>query len=205
MFCIRCGKGAVRGNFCRACFLKANNLFEIEPRTTIYFCEMCGAHHDRRKAVAVNDMINGMIKPCGKIKGVSISKNLKGNRILAGVTCTGSISGIPKKETKITCITVRRHKCENCIKISGNYHEAVIQVRGGRSERIIAALKNILPSRTVARVMRVKNGYDVRIIDKKNASEAIQFTRKKFDVNESYKLVGEKKGTKLYRNYYSVR
>ena len=98
---------------------------------------------------------------------------------------------------------MKNHKCEDCIKISGNYHEAVIQVRGAAAEKIMKSVK--CPDNMLVRVESVKGGYDIRITDKKKANEIAQLLRQKFTVKMSYKLVGEKKGIKLYRNYYAVR
>ena len=63
----------------------------------------------------------------------------------------------------------------------------------------------MLPSEAVVGVEKLKNGYDIKITDKRIASSVVKQLRDRFDVKDSYKLAGEKKGKKLYRNYYAVR
>ena len=202
MFCIKCGKEAVRGNFCAGCFAERNVLFEIKDET-VYFCKMCGLHHLKGRKILLDRFMRDMIKTGNTIKNAAFVKKTAGNRIILTATCTGSIDGVEKKESKRAVLRVKNHKCEDCIKISGNYHEAVIQVRGAAAEKIMKSVK--CPDNMLVRVESVKGGYDIRITDKKKANEIAQLLRQKFTVKMSYKLVGEKKGIKLYRNYYAVR
>ncbi|MDI6721087.1 MAG: NMD3-related protein, partial [Candidatus Aenigmarchaeota archaeon] len=96
-------------------------------------------------------------------------------------------------------------KCADCIKISGNYYEAVIQARGEKSEKIMEIIRRLAPNRIITSVSRMPTGYDIKFTDKKKAAEIAQNLRQRFGVKRSYKLVGEKKGIKLYRNYYVVK
>ena len=54
-------------------------------------------------------------------------------------------------------------------------------------------------------VERIKDGYDIKFIKKSKAASIAKHLKKYFHVKESYKFVGEKKGKRLYRNYYSVK
>ncbi len=204
MFCIKCGKEASKGNFCKTCFLGMNSLFEIGSGI-LYSCEMCNSYHIKKSKTSIEGFITSLIKTKNTLKRVSISGKEVGNRIIADVVCSGYISGIPKTERKKTTVTIKRHKCEDCIKISGNYHEAVIQARGERSDSILKKVSSMAEPQIIANISRASTGYDIRITSKKKTSKIIQALMKKFDVKASYKLVGEKKSIKLYRNYYAVR
>ena len=94
--------------------------------------------------------------------------------------------------------------CDNCIKIRGNYYEAVMQIRGERAEKLLNKVIESLQTK-IAAIDKIKQGYDVRIIDKKSAAFFVQNIRRKHSVTQSYKLVGKKKGKELYRNYYAIR
>ena len=204
MFCIKCGKEALKGNFCKNCFLETNSLFEIGGGI-LYLCEMCNSYHVKKSKTDVESFITSLVKTKNVLKSVKISRKEIGNRIIADVVCSGYISGIHKTERKRTTVIVKRHKCEDCIKISGNYHEAVIQARGENSERILKKVSSMAEPQIIANISRASTGYDIKITSKRKASKIIQVLMNKFDVNASYKLVGEKKGIKLYRNYYAVR
>ena len=202
MFCIKCGKDAIRGNFCAECFASRSTLFDM-TNSTVYFCKMCNSHHLNGRKVDLDIFMADMITTKNMIREHHFAKKVAGNRIIITATCAGKIDGIPKKEIKMATLTVKNHKCEDCIKISGNYHEAIIQVRGGNSERIMKMIK--CPDNILVGVEKFKYGYNIKITNKRKATEIAQMLRQKFSVNLSYKLVAEKKGIKLYRNYYAVR
>jgi NMD protein affecting ribosome stability and mRNA decay len=42
-------------------------------------------------------------------------------------------------------------------------------------------------------------------VNKKEAAHIARILRDKYNVKETFKLVGEKKGKKLYRNFYAIR
>jgi NMD protein affecting ribosome stability and mRNA decay len=99
---------------------------------------------------------------------------------------------------------VKNRKCENCIKISGGYYEAVLQARGEHTERISKKIMS-MAKESVVSVKQLKEGYDILLTDKKIAAKIATQLGNYFDIRSSYKFVGEKKGKKLYRNYYAIR
>jgi len=201
MFCIKCGGPAVAGNFCEKCFLDREHLFEVENFTSS-FCPDC-----KRYEPEIKRGIMQSIKTNNKIKNCSISEKHVGNRIYAKITCIGTINPLkkPVRQEKTILITVHKRKCENCIKISGGYYEAVLQVRGKNKERILRKIEKFVKKGDVANIIHLKEGMDIRLVNKNSASKLIKIFRDYFDVKESYKLVGEKKGKKLHRNYYAIR
>jgi len=202
MFCIKCGAEAVAGNFCRFCFLEKNRLFEIEDFTA-YSCDVC----NKFERGDVKYQIKDAVKSNNIITNISIRTRQVGNRIYTAVACTGKIKPLKAAvtEERKMIVFVKKRKCENCVKILGGYYEACLQVRGERSERVMRKIEKTLPGKALAGIDRTKTGFDVRIVDKKAAAETVKYLRSYFDVKESYKLVGEKKGRKLYRNFYAIR
>ncbi len=202
MFCIKCGKPAAAGNFCRQCFLEKEKMFELDNFTT-NICPNCGTYADGD----IENQIRSRIKTRNKIKSCSVKTRSSGNRVLAKVTCDGIIN--PLKSSVSQCaniiVTVKKLKCENCIKLLGGYYEAIFQVRGPNTDRIMNKLRKFLPNGSIVDMGRIKVGYDIKLSDKKIAATAIRRLREYFEINESYKLVGEKKGKRLYRNSYAIR
>ncbi len=199
MFCIKCGKNAVAGNFCRDCFLEREELFGIENfRMTM--CNACGSYYDGPKKSEIGDAIKKRMKAGHNMQLISISYRKKGNRIIANIKCEGTIRSFKKTERKTTEIIVGSKQCDDCIKLSGNYYEAVLQIRGAHKENMLNKIMKISALRFVK---PVDNGYDVRFVKKKDAANIAGALAPK--AAKTFKLVGEKGGRKVYRVYYSIR
>ena len=204
MFCIKCGKPAVAGNFCESCFLERNELFEIKNfRLTV--CSVCGSHYSFEKgwhkSSAENEIL-WRVKTKNRGTGQKIALKNVGNKLLATVQMTGFISPLKKMKTETVSaeIVLRKQKCDNCIKISGGYYEAMFQIRGMKKEEILKSIKN----EGVLSVENRDNGYNVKFIKKQDAKRIAKNLKDVYNVKGTFKLVGEKKGKRLYRSFYSI-
>ncbi len=221
MFCIKCGKPVMRtrrgatasdfGTFCEEHFLESRKLFETS-NFIIRVCDGCGSYFDGEWkeqddiANAAKEMIADSIVTENKIKKIDIHLKKFGNKFLATVTCTGTIKPCKKQkmETSKIIVTMKRQKCDNCVKLLGNYYEAVIQVRGERKGEIFKIIEAVC-GKMALRCEAEKNGYNLYFVRKNEARKVAKNLGRKYDVKASFKFAAEKKGKKLYRNYYSVR
>lgn len=196
MLCVRCGKPSEEA-FCEDCFLEKNGLFEAE-NFPLHMCKQCGSYYSgKTKYQRIEDAVAERIVRKGDIRDVKIE--IKPNRKIL-IKCSGYIKPARKikHESKFIEIKVIRQKCLECSRLSGNYHEAVVQIRNSD------ALRNLnIPQYAV--VQAVRDGYNIKFMSKKDAEKVAKGLGRKYDVTRSFKLVGEKKGKKLYRNYYAVR
>ena len=110
---------------------------------------------------------------------------------------------VSKTETKKITITLKKHKCENCSKVSGSYYEAVIQTRGRNAAKILKRIDE--SSKDILKIKKVENGYDIFYMNKKAAKKTASNLKKTFSIKESFKFITTKDGKRLYRNYYSLR
>jgi nonsense-mediated mRNA decay protein 3 len=214
MFCIKCGKKANIGVFCDSCFLQQNELFKIS-NLKIFLCD-CGSYFgpskkwqkwDRGEEELLKHLIKNHIKTENKILKTDVKLKQIGNRYMVTVRCIGFVPPSKKEKTekKEIMIDVKRRKCENCSKILGGYYEAVLQVRGPKWETILREISE-KEKEDISLMEKTKNGYDVKFLKKNTADKiAMRLKKKGFSLKVSYKLVGEKKSKKLYRNFYSVR
>lgn len=210
MKCIKCGKREAKiGYLCEECYNEEHELFKIKPFSMVV-CPSCGRyriHEWKESPDPIKSAVAERIKPLGKIVDLKTKLEKVGGRTFVKVEATGFIppSTKPKVEAKKVEIKIKKNLCPICVKKSGNYHEAVIQVRGENRDRL---LKIILSSRSleenVVSVKNLKEGYDIFVVDKKIAEERVKSVHG-ISVVKSYKLVGKKKGRELYRNYYAVR
>ena len=205
MFCIKCGKRAVIGNFCRNCFLAKEELFKIKD-FSLPICD-CGSYYDKiwQKPKDIDDIIRDQIKQRIRTKNKITKDEIKikkfGNKISATVICSGIIHSHKKNEEKRIIIILKRRKCDLCVKLLGGYYEAVLQIRGDYN-KIFDKAKKYLPE--TARIEKTKHGYDIRFLKKSDAAKIAKLL-KNYKIKKSFKFVATKKGKKLYRNYYSVR
>ncbi len=204
MFCIKCGRPAVAENFCESCFLERNRLFDIKGFVLIV-CGVCGSHYSFEKRWHTDTMENEILrrlKTSNRISSKQITTRQVGNKIIADVTLTGSIKPLKKEKTETVSLEVilRKRKCDNCVKLSGGYYEAALQLRGPKKEEILGKIGN----KGVLSVTERDKGYDVKFVRKQDAKRTATELEKKYAVKGTFKLVGEKKGKRLFRSFYSI-
>ncbi len=210
MKCIRCGKREAKiGYLCEECYNDTHELFKIN-NFKMMICPSCGRYNVnvwKESDDPIKSAVMEKIKPIGDIKEINVETEKKSGRIIAKITAKGFIkpSTIPKTETKEITIQVKNKLCPICVKKSGNYYEALIQVRGGKKEKL---LKIILDSKemkdNIVRVKNLKEGYDIFVIDKKVAENRVKSING-IIFKRSFKLVGRKNGKTIHRNVYVVR
>ncbi len=209
MICISCGK-ETREPLCDACYSKKNDLFDIPKNISVNMCKVCGHLTDAGATYVISDTLDGVIqkeiKTKNKIRKVHTESKKVGNKIDVEVVVQGRFAerNVGKKETKKIFVSITDKMCQDCVKLRGNYYEAVVQVRGEEREKILKIIMGSMKNK-IASVDTLKEGYDVKIIDKKIASSVSQGLQKKYEVKKSFKLAGKKKGKELYRNYYAIR
>lgn len=209
MFCIKCGKPAFAGNFCEECYVEKKELFELKD-VKMRYCDNCLKFYTYKEKISPEALENFLLEQMiskNTIQDTKIKTSQRPDMIHAVITAKGLVRPSKKliEDQKEITIHPRKMKCDNCVKILGNYHEAVVQVRGEKKERIMAKTRKLLKPTEYANIATLKEGYDIRVIDKSVAGRLAQALRENFAVKQSFKLVGEKKGKKIYRNFYSVR
>lgn len=211
MFCVKCGKHATVGTFCDEHFLERERLFDID-NIRIDVCDGCGSYYDGgwKKTENIENTVRDVIKKSIVTENKIIKTDIKlkhfGNKFSAVVRCTGLIKPCkkPKTEEKKILITLSKKKCDNCVKTLGKYYEAVIQVRGERKEEILHEINKTV-GLSLSGFKELKNGYDLYFIRKSDANRVAGNLKKRYSVKRSFKFATEKKGKKLYRNYFAVR
>ena len=164
------------------------------------YCDVCGINQNM-----IKEQIIGSLKTKNNISNTKVSIKLVGNKAHATVTCSGSIKGLPKTETKNVMVIIRKKMCAMHVKLSGGYYEAVIQIRGRDKDNILKYATRLLPKKSISSIEKLKEGYNIKVLHKANAAAAVRGFRKRYEVKDSYKLAASKKGEMLYRNYYAIR
>ncbi|MBS3054232.1 MAG: hypothetical protein J4431_01720 [Candidatus Aenigmarchaeota archaeon] len=202
MFCIECGKPAESGYICAECLSKKTAL-KLKS-FGIVMCPRCPDGESKAQD-EIKETIGKSLKGIKNVKSFEVQTNLKGpviSTVTAAIAMTG---GKTRKETKAIRISIRKRLCENCSRLSGNYHEAVLQIRGMQKEEILELVKQMVAPQYLARIDVKKEGYDARIVRKSEAIRIATTLGKEYKVISSFKLAGEKDGKMLYRSVYSIR
>jgi len=101
---------------------------------------------------------------------------------------------------------IAHETCQRCYRISSGYYEAVVQARGDekRIDNLIAKIIKYVQRRGgfIAKIEDMRDGKDIYASDKLMMNAFF----KDYDIKpvRSFRLYGEKKGVKLYRNTYSI-
>jgi nonsense-mediated mRNA decay protein 3 len=149
-------------------------------------------------------------------------RDLSVNRSRADVSVNGILYGIPVEGACRIEIAWQKEQCDRCNRISGNYHEGVVQVRAeGRRPRpreIEAAVRiacdleeaMLAGGERLSFIVRIdenRDGVDITVgsqhIGQEIAAAICQRLGGRYTTHP--KLIGEKAGIRLYRVTYSLR
>lgn len=207
MFCIKCGKDASVENMCNECFLKGKKLFEIE-KVKISLCDNCNNFFSGKKRINdIQAFILNCIKTKNKITKKSIEIENLSDKLKISIKVEGFIIPCKKrvKDEKKYIIYLKNTKCENCSRLIGGYHEAVIQIRGEKKDILVKKIFECLKKDEITDIEKIREGYNIKIVNKNSSRRVINTIRNECIIKQSFKLVGKKKGKLLYRNFYLVK
>ncbi|MFH1586680.1 MAG: NMD3-related protein [Candidatus Diapherotrites archaeon] len=228
-FCPKCGseKGPFVKGFCTECFLKDNDLVKIDTEMEVERCVKCAKIN--LKGVWKEDSAENIEQwLAGKVKlkeitdeKITVILDPEEGYTNAKVIISGELRGEAIRLEKEIKLKFKDTQCLNCSKLSGDYYEAIIQMRfdgkmaEGKAGEFESMLAKILGERsktdglaTVVNVTHLKTGADFLIGSKKAAKNAAEKIAKKFNtkVISSYTLIGvDKTGKEKIRHTHCVR
>jgi NMD protein affecting ribosome stability and mRNA decay len=211
--CKRCDAPATIGSLCEKHWLSAQELFRIKPFELI-FCKKCGSVRSAgkwQKPVesfdrTIKKIIENRIKSAHKLKALNISF-VSNRKLRVTITARGHIppAKTEKTEKKEIVIPLKQITCPTCIKLSGRYHEAVLQLRGQRTDLALNLIKKFSVGMPLW-IEKHKHGLNVYFVDKSDASKiASRLKKEGFSILRSFKFIGIKEGKKIIRDFYAIR
>ena len=231
--CPLCGGPSPSGEVCAACRDRDITWFSCPARLEVIVCPSCGAVRSAgvwgdtmgdsstlaaeyaRNAVSFDRRVE---RP-----GVDVSvREVSANRSRATLSLSGTLHGKPLAGTALLEIAWRGEQCDRCSRLSGNYHEGVVQVRadGRRPDhreitaalRIMESVENSLQENGerlsfVSRTEETRDGLDITVGSQRIGQEIAAAIVKDLGgrVTTHPKLVGEKAGRPLFRITWSLR
>jgi len=232
-FCPKCGKPTETDGLCAECRIGSTPWFTCDRRVTSITCPSCGAQKavntwtdsGSSREVLGPEIARAAVHLIPDVRrpsiGVTIT-DLSANRSRAHLIVKGTLY---KKPVEGTCsIEIHWHKeqCDRCNRISGSYHEGVVQVRAdGRipgpyeiqtAASVAQAVEDALQAggerlSFIADVRETRDGLDIIVGSQHIGLLVAQGIVARLGGRYSThpKLVGEKNGRQLFRITYSVR
>jgi nonsense-mediated mRNA decay protein 3 len=231
MFCIKCGKEAVKGTvFCRECYSQGEPLASVPASATFDICPSCGrvkkgAHWiytpDLGEYVR-SDIRKNIVLPRGtRIASYSVTgfRNDRSSSRLR-ITITAERDGMMKDEETETAVHLRRNTCPTCNRKSGHYFESTIQIRALGSERkeVLAGAADYVrklgaelelrePDFFISSVKATRGGFDINLSSSSAGYAIARSTAQRYGtgVSRTRTLYGQKDGRNVFRTTYLIR
>lgn len=205
LICIECGKPVLKDSLCKTHLLGTKKLPGIKG-FSVKVCRQCGSFYKGKwkKTSSIEESVMDIVRE--RLVGIKTKMHAArtGNRIRLRITATSKAGSIKRTEKAVLDVFLSQVLCENCIKLSGGYHEATIQIRGENAGRILGLIRSAADDASVAGMNEVHNGYDVKFLSKDAARKLVRKIAG-YEIKRSYKHITTKKGRMIYRDYYSIR
>jgi len=232
-FCPKCGKPVDMPGLCSECRIGTTPWFTCDNRVQSTNCPSCGAtkvvNTWTDTSVEREDLAPEVARsavhfhPEVKKPSIEVSvRDLSPNRSRASLVVRGTLYRKPMEGTCSVEIRWQKEQCDRCNRLSGSYHEGVVQVRAeGRtpsmfeiqtSASIAQQIEDNLQSggerlSFIADMNEIHDGLDIVVgsqhIGLLIAQGIVAQLGGQYTTHP--KLVGEKNGRQLFRITYSVR
>ncbi|MCQ2069768.1 MAG: hypothetical protein MJZ68_01380 [archaeon] len=232
-FCVECGIDTdklIRG-MCIDCFLRDRMLMSLPDHVDLFVCTSCGQYlrHGEWQSMARNKAITHAAREAatcikeGRIKGTNSTINpLDDYNISVTLDCNIEIEDFETPAAAATIVRIKNTVCKICSRRSGNYYEAILQIRTAekslsaklqdevleRVEKFVddAATTNV--NAFITKMEIVPGGVDVYLSLIALGRELTKALGDQYcaETDESSKLVGQTRdGIDMYRVSYLVR
>jgi len=232
MYCIICGsEGKTYENLCKRCFIKKTSFFSLPKVVKIKLCNKCTSWEKANHwelATSDQEAIEQLLISKLKIKSGSILTGFsleldqfKTNIFKARVKVLGKFEDLMLEEQLETELRLNYTICPKCSRQSGNYYEAIVQLRCQKralddtelqkAEKIVDTILNQFSNSASNAFLTKKEfihgGEDFYIGSSSAAKQIAKRLAKEFAgvIKESSTLIGRKEGWDIYRNTYNVR
>lgn len=232
-FCPKCGKPSEGSGLCSQCRIDSTPWFTCDQRVTSTNCPSCGATKvvntwtdtGAGRAELGPEIARSAVHMHKDVKKPVVEitvRDISANRSRATLALRGILYNKPVEGTCTVEILWQKEQCDRCNRISGSYHEGVVQVRAeGRlpspfeiqtAASVAQQIEDTLQSggerlSFIADVNEIHDGLDIVIgsqhIGLLIAQGIVARLGGRFTTHP--KLVGEKNGRQLFRITYSVR
>lgn len=232
-FCVECGKDCEQtvNGMCIDCFLKDRTLLSLPDHADLFVCTECGQYqrHGEWKSMSLETAVRQTAREvlsCVKEGRITHTESEIDPRddYNYGVTLrsTVDIDGFEAEGSASTIIRLKNTVCRICSRRTGNYYEAILQIRGSgreldadlqdralaKTEKIVDMVAMTDANAFITKMELVPGGVDVYLSLIALGRACCKELSDLFcaETDESSKLVGQTRdGLDMYRVSYLVR
>jgi nonsense-mediated mRNA decay protein 3 len=228
MICIKCGKNEVVLNgLCESCYLEEIKL-TFPDIVRVENCPKCNAvkvknrwyysnEEDHIKHLVRDSIVSNDSSIITDI--TSITYDLKSKNGYIDIDYTFARPGIARiSGSRKIAMSVLRQSCPQCNKLTGNYYEAVIQIRSFKekfdllealsyAEKSFSAFSSMERGSFISKIEKKREGYDMYLGNNSDAKKLVRMIQFRYPsvLKVSKTLAGRKNGEDFYRYTYSIR
>ena len=217
-FCPKCGKkgeGFGKRNLCRECWKEENEIVEIPDTVKVEVCPHCGFMKHKNRWIEVDNDSEIISKTLNKyIKDYDAEAEFEREEDLIEVDLIlrKDLEGEKVSQKAKVDIKEEKQQCPECSRRVSGYFKTIMQLRGENLEQALRDIEKRSESlqdrrNYVSKVETVSDGYDIYLSSKEITQKILKVLKDNYslETKRSYKLIGEKEGQRVYRNYVSVR
>lgn len=232
-FCVECGisTNQLVNGLCMECFLKDRTLISLPDHVDLSTCTSCGQFlwHGEYQPMAPEKAISLAAKSA--LTCIREGKVLKVNAVIeprdtynyaVTLQCKVGISDFETDVVASTIVRVKNTVCKICSRRTGNYYEAILQVRTSEKtlspalqDEVLKKIEDFVdytattnPNAFITKMEIVPGGVDVYLSMIALGRELVKLLGDQYcaETDESFKLVGQTRdGIEMYRVSYLVR
>lgn len=231
MFCIKCGKEAVKGAvFCRDCYSQGEPIATVPASASFDVCPSCGRVKNGAHWIAApdlgsyvcSDIRKSIVLPRGA-KIVSYgATGFRDDRLSSRlhISVTAEKDGMLKDEQNDVAVHIRRNTCPTCSRRIGHYFESTIQIRalGDERKEVLAGaadhvrklgeeLEKREPNFFISSIKATRGGFDINLSSSSAGYAIARSTAQRYGsgVSRTRTLYGQKDGKNIFRTTYLIR
>ena len=216
---------------CGDCYSRRNDIIKIPGVISVDLCPRCESirHEGRWRKIDKNRFISQIIEEKARILDQIKNIRMEIDHLVEDrwvnqlkITLSGNLAGKPVEKIALTEIRFVPRVCENCSKQSGNYYEAIIQLRSERGwlyddeiNRFQSMVEDMVAEERrkdnrgafITKWKMKKEGANVYLSTRDLGKKISRKLRNELGgkLRESRSVVGRKDGRDLYRFTFSLR
>ncbi len=232
-FCVECGISTdhLVNGMCMECFLKDRTLVSLPDHVDLFTCTSCGQFLWRgeyqsmapEKAISLAAKSGlSCIREGRVVKVNTVIEPRDSYNYAVTLQCRVAISDFETDAVATTIVRVKNTVCKICSRRTGNYYEAILQVRTSEKalspdlqDEVLKKIEDFVdytattnPNAFITKMEIVPGGVDVYLSMIALGRELVKLLGDQYcaETDESSKLVGQTRdGIEMYRVSYLVR
>ncbi|MEM4256988.1 MAG: NMD3-related protein [Candidatus Diapherotrites archaeon] len=231
-FCASCGKETndLISSLCSVCYLKNYKVVELPDKILVDVDKKTGKFRFGRYWLYPEESViysflrdkleKSLVQKKLPLLSLKVSLAYSEKKILCNLLFETKIDNVLLQVSKDLVLVLNSTISDSSMKLSSNYHEAIIQIRFLEKHDKVQEKEKLREMLSILRkyktkdelseavdIKQVKGGVDVFVGSKKAAKKVSEYLAKKYGIKIIYsnKLLGLKEGKEYFRDYFCLK